>query len=95
MFHPLDHFCDSPLDVLQQVHGPPVLRILHLDLALQVRSHQCRVEGQDHLHHPAGHACLGVARTQLLKVYVQLSDVQAVLAEAVIFSAIQTPPQQV
>jgi len=30
----------------QQVHISPVLRTLHLDMALQVRSHQHRVEGE-------------------------------------------------
>jgi len=41
------------MHVLQQVHVCPVTP--HLDTVLQVRSHQCRAEGQDHLPHPAGH----------------------------------------
>jgi len=49
VFHPLDHFCGPPLGMLQQVCVPPALRTPHLDAILQVRSHQCRVEGQDHL----------------------------------------------
>jgi len=51
----LDHFCGSPLDMLQQAHVPPVLRTPHPDTALLVRPHQCRIEGQDHLPQPAGH----------------------------------------
>ena len=41
--------------MLKQVHISPVLRTLHLGTELQVRTHQCRVEGQDHLPQPAGH----------------------------------------
>ena len=44
VFHPWDHFCGPPLDVLQQVHISPVLRTPHLDAVLQVRPHRCRVE---------------------------------------------------
>jgi len=65
LFHPLDHFCGPPLDVLQQVHVFAVLRILHLDAVLQVRSHQCRAEGQDHLPRPAGHASFDAACTDI------------------------------
>ena len=40
----------------------PVLRTPHLDAVLQVRPHQCRVVGQDHLPRPAGHAALNAAQ---------------------------------
>ena len=30
LFHPWDHFCGPPLDVLQQVHISPLLRTPHL-----------------------------------------------------------------
>jgi len=56
MFRPLDHFCGPALDALQQVYVSPVLRTPHLDAVLQVSPHQHRVEGQDHLPPPAGHA---------------------------------------
>jgi len=39
VFHPWDHFCGPPLDTLQQVRVPPVLRTPHLDAVLQVRPH--------------------------------------------------------
>ncbi|KAK4831204.1 hypothetical protein QYF61_016041 [Mycteria americana] len=78
VFHPPDHFCGPPLDLLQQVHVFPVLRAQ--DTVLQVRSHQSGVEGQNHLPQPAGHASfdaaqgtvglLGCERT--LPVHVQL-----------------------
>ena len=42
--------------MLQQVHVSPVVSTSHLDTVLQVRPHQRRVEGQDHLPQPAGHA---------------------------------------
>ena len=41
---------------LQQVYISPVLRVPHLAAVAQVRPHQHRVEEQDHLPHPAGHA---------------------------------------
>ena len=56
VFHPMDHICNPPLDVLQQIHVSPVQRTPLVDVVLQVRSHQCRAEGQDHLSRPAGHA---------------------------------------
>ena len=49
VFHPLAYFCDPSLDLLQQICVSPVLRTPHLDSELQVRSHQCRAEGQDDL----------------------------------------------
>ncbi|KAK4831208.1 hypothetical protein QYF61_016045 [Mycteria americana] len=80
VFHPPDHFCGPPPDLLQQVHVFPVLRVPELDSVLQVGSHQSGVEGQNHLPQPAGHASfdaaqgtvglLGCERT--LPVHVQL-----------------------
>ena len=35
LFHPLDHFCGPPLDMLQQVRVSPVLLTPHLDAELQ------------------------------------------------------------
>ncbi|KAK4831083.1 hypothetical protein QYF61_015281 [Mycteria americana] len=61
VFHPSDHFCGPPLDPLQQVHVFPVLRAPELDAVLQVGSHQSRVEGQNHLPRPAGHASFDAA----------------------------------
>ena len=43
VFHPSDHFCDPPLDMLQQVY---VLRTPHLDAVLQVRSHSAEQRGR-------------------------------------------------
>ncbi|KAK4805635.1 hypothetical protein QYF61_009861 [Mycteria americana] len=61
VFHPSDHFCGPPLDLLQEVHVFPVLRTLELDTVLQVGSHQSRAEGQNQLPHPAGHASFDAA----------------------------------
>ena len=61
----MDHFCGPPLDVFQQVHVSLVLRTLHLDTVLQVRPHQHRVEGQDHLPHSAGHSSLDAAQDRV------------------------------
>jgi len=49
VFHSEDHFCGPSLDTLQQVHVSPVLSTLHLATVLQGRSHQCRLERQNHL----------------------------------------------
>ncbi|KAK4811013.1 LOW QUALITY PROTEIN: hypothetical protein QYF61_015717 [Mycteria americana] len=62
VFQPSDHFCGPPLDPLQQVHVFPVLRAPELDAVLQVRSHQSRVEWQNHLPQPAGHASFDAAQ---------------------------------
>ncbi|KAK4819021.1 hypothetical protein QYF61_024137 [Mycteria americana] len=62
VFHPSDHSCGPPLDLLQQVHVFPVLRTPELDAVLQVGSHQSRVEGQNHLPQPAGHASFDAAQ---------------------------------
>ena len=48
--------------MFQQVHVSPVLRSPHLDAVLQVRSYQCRAEGQDHLPRPTGHAAFDAAQ---------------------------------
>ena len=37
------------MDMFQHAHVSPVLRMPRVDAELQVRSHQHRVEGQDHL----------------------------------------------
>jgi len=62
VLQPSDHFCGPLLDLLQQVHVFPVLRAPELDAGLQVRSHQSRVEGQNHLPQPAGHTSLDAAQ---------------------------------
>jgi len=50
------------LDLLQQVHASPVLRVTELDAGLQVGSHQSRVEGHNHLPQLAGHASFDAAQ---------------------------------
>ena len=45
VFHPSNHFCGHPVDVLQQVHISLVLRTPLMDTVLQVESHQCREAG--------------------------------------------------
>ncbi|KAK4819924.1 hypothetical protein QYF61_015299 [Mycteria americana] len=45
-----------------QLHVLLVLRAPELDAVLQVRSHQSRVEGQNHLPRPAGHASSDAAQ---------------------------------
>ncbi|KAK4814100.1 hypothetical protein QYF61_008195 [Mycteria americana] len=62
VLQPLDHFHGPPLDLLQQLHVLLVLRAPELDAVLQVRSHQSRVEGQNHLPRPAGHASFDAAQ---------------------------------
>ncbi|KAK4825592.1 hypothetical protein QYF61_000681 [Mycteria americana] len=62
VFHPSDHFHGPPLDLLQQLHVFPVLRTPELDAVLQVESHQGRVEGQNRLPRPAGHASFDAAQ---------------------------------
>ena len=56
LIQPSDHFHGPPLDVLQQLHVFLMLRAPELDAGLQVRSHQSRVEGQNPLPRPSGHA---------------------------------------
>ncbi|KAK4816734.1 hypothetical protein QYF61_022286 [Mycteria americana] len=62
VLQPSDYFCGPPLEPLQQVHVFPVLRGPELDAVLQVRSHQRRVEGQNHLPRPAGCPSLDAAQ---------------------------------
>ena len=62
VFHPLDHLCGPTLDALQQVCVSPVLRTPHLHAVLQVRPHQRRAEGQDHLLCPADHTAFDAAQ---------------------------------
>jgi len=62
VFYPLNHFCGPPLDALQQVYISPVLRTPHLNVALQVRFHQSKAEGQDHLPCPSGHCSVYAAQ---------------------------------
>jgi len=52
----LDHFCGPPLDMLKQVYFSLVLNTSHLVIVLQLRSHQLRAEGQEHLPQPADYA---------------------------------------
>ncbi|KAK4825966.1 hypothetical protein QYF61_003535 [Mycteria americana] len=80
VLQPSDHFCGPLLDPLQQVHLFPVPRTPELDAVLQVGSHQSRVEGQNHLPRPAGHASFDAAQDMVgllgcehtLPVHVQL-----------------------
>ncbi|KAK4828850.1 LOW QUALITY PROTEIN: hypothetical protein QYF61_000907 [Mycteria americana] len=62
VLQPSDHFCGPPLGLLQQLHVLLVLRAAELDAVLQVGSHQSRVEGQNHLPRPAGHAAFDAAQ---------------------------------
>ena len=48
VFHPLNHFCGPPQDMLQQVHDYSVLMTPHPDAVLQVRPHQHRGAGSPH-----------------------------------------------
>ena len=61
VFHPLEHFCGPSLNELQLVFVSPVLRTSGLEVVLKVRPHQSRVEGQDQLPYPAGHASFDAA----------------------------------
>lgn len=54
LFHPLDDFCETSMDVLQKVHISPELRTLYSDAVLQVRSHQ-QSRGAGSPSCPAGH----------------------------------------
>ena len=62
VFHPLVHFCVCALDALQQAHVSPILRTPHLDAVLQVRSHQGRVERENHFPQIADHASFDAAQ---------------------------------
>jgi len=48
------HLRGPPLNLLQQLHVLLVLGASELDTVLRVRSHESRVEGQNHLPQPAG-----------------------------------------
>ncbi|NXV66186.1 F120B protein, partial [Molothrus ater] len=61
MFQPSDHLC-SPLDSLQQVKVFPVLGMSELGTAPQVGCHQSRVDRENPLPCPAGHAALDAAQ---------------------------------
>ncbi|GAB0186614.1 mitochondrial enolase superfamily member 1 [Grus japonensis] len=62
VLQPSDHLHGPPLDLLQQFHVLCMLGTPELDTVLQVGSHQNRVEGQDHLPLPAGHASFDAAQ---------------------------------
>ncbi|KAK4824308.1 hypothetical protein QYF61_013053 [Mycteria americana] len=62
VLQPSDHFRGPPLGPLQQLHVLLVLRAPELDAVLQVGSHQSRVEGQNPLPRPAGHASFDAAQ---------------------------------
>ena len=55
VFHPSDHFCGRPSELLWQVYVFPVLRIPKLDAVVQVRSHKSGVEGENHIPRPDEH----------------------------------------
>ena len=54
VFYFVDHLCGPSLVVLQWVQVSPALRTPYPDAVLQVRHHQHRAEGKDHLPHPVG-----------------------------------------
>ncbi|XP_053932310.1 coiled-coil domain-containing protein 91 isoform X1 [Cuculus canorus] len=56
------HLCGPPLDPFLQAHVFPVLKAPELDAMLQVGSHKTRVEGQNPLPCPAGHASFDAAQ---------------------------------
>jgi len=68
-----------------------VLGAQELDAVLQVGSHQSRVEGQNHLYQPAGHASfvaaqdtaglLGCERTLVAHVYLFIHQYPQVLLD--------------
>lgn len=58
VFHPSDHFCSPPVDLLKQVHVFLVLENPELDVVLQVGPHQSGVEGESHLPWPADHTSM-------------------------------------
>ncbi|NXW11080.1 T161B protein, partial [Fregetta grallaria] len=67
-----DHFRGPALDLLQQVRVFLVLRVPELDAVLQVGSHQSRVEGQNPLPRPAGHASFDAAQDTVARVFYYL-----------------------
>ncbi|NXO11734.1 F120B protein, partial [Oriolus oriolus] len=62
VLQPSDHLCSLSLGSLQQVKALPMLGTSELDVALQVESHQSRVDRENPLPHPAGHAALDAAQ---------------------------------
>ena len=50
------------VDTSEEVHISPIMKTPNLDTVLQVRPHQCRVEGQYHLPQPAGHTSFDAAQ---------------------------------
>ncbi|KAK4820817.1 hypothetical protein QYF61_007211 [Mycteria americana] len=62
VLQPSGHFHVPPLDPLRQLHVLLVLRAPELDAVLQVRPHQSKVERQNHLPRPAGHASVDAAQ---------------------------------
>ncbi|KAK4806791.1 hypothetical protein QYF61_005587 [Mycteria americana] len=65
VLQPSYHFHGPPLDPLQQLHVLLVLRAPELDAVLQVGSHQSRIEGQNHLPQPVGHASFDAAQDKI------------------------------
>jgi len=60
---PFYHVHGSPLDLLQQLHHIlPVLGAPGLDTALQMGSHNGRVEGDNHLSLSTGHPSFTAAQ---------------------------------
>ena len=107
MLHPLDDFCGLLLAAFKQVHVSPVRKCPYLDAALEVKSDQCRVEGQDHLPYPFGHASLMQPRIQLamqvnnlltcigeqqVQYCIPSGGVAYYLAQELILLALQEPP---
>jgi len=62
MLQPSDHLCGSPLDPHQQLHILPVLEALDLDTVLQMRPHEGRLDGHNHLPISAGHPYFNAAQ---------------------------------
>ncbi|KAK4822675.1 hypothetical protein QYF61_019042 [Mycteria americana] len=62
VLQPSDHLCGPPLDSLQQVHVLLMLGTPEPNAVLQVGSHESRVEGENHLPRPAGHASFDAAQ---------------------------------
>ena len=71
VLQPSDHFCGPPPDPLQQVHVFPVLGAPEVDAGLQVRSHLSRLEGQNLLPRPAGHAAFDAAQETAIHLHCE------------------------
>ncbi|KAK4818782.1 hypothetical protein QYF61_019128, partial [Mycteria americana] len=65
VLQPSDHFCGPSLDSLQQVHVLLMLGAPEQDAVLQVGSHESRVEGENHLPRPPGHACFDAVQDKV------------------------------